>query len=575
MSETKVSSCLEQNLHALEPIYPGLARALQALPIPDKFPASLPPAGPVHLDESCDIHLVYRFGSNELAHRLFDKINLAEIREERNRRLLLIEDRPDAMKSFLAIKDRRVLIQSNLCLFLLLPSLLSDLQRFLQKNPEVAYGRLQIHLADSEYPYENVQRIEALFQQAKQGMEQKQKNIKVQYQHKGLPPYPNSIRFINAGHNFLQDRAVQAFKDLGYGANRLRWKNPLFRFIRSAGWLHEAANSKPDTFVFLNTTPYRFTGNIFLSRLPINKISWFVDNPRRYVSQPYELEGCDIIGVFDRTYIPYLRNLTNKPIFEVRTAFGIDPSKIFANTTHPIDIAFVGELGTRGFLSLEKVFYKVNPSIIQAADALIKEMDITQPFDFSETAEKAFANLDMPYRGVLTEYLENKTTTLGRRYFLEGLINRGLTIFGDDEWGQVEYAGPLTTCYAGKRIDYFNELPSLYANTRININIFHTQCINAPNPRVYDVLACGGFLLTSYNPGLEDEFEFDQELVVFHTRDELIAKADYYLNHDDERQQIARNGQAKALAKCGYHDRMQIFLTALTAEKGDRYVYLC
>ena len=64
------------------------------------------------------------------------------------------------------------------------------------------------------------------------------------------------------------------------------------------------------------------------------------------------------------------------------------------------------------------------------------------------------------------------------------------------------------------------------------------QCVQAPNPRVYDVLACGGFLLTDYNPGLEDEFEIGHDLVVFRNRQELKDQVHYFLSHPEEREEI-------------------------------------
>ena len=60
----------------------------------------------------------------------------------------------------------------------------------------------------------------------------------------------------------------------------------------------------------------------------------------------------------------------------------------------------------------------------------------------------------------------------------------------------------------------------------------------------------------------------------FHSKEELRELVDYYLSHERERQEIARRGQERVLAKFGYHDRMQKFLHAIKKPEGDAYVYL-
>jgi len=205
----------------------------------------------------------------------------------------------------------------------------------------------------------------------------------------------------------------------------------------------------------------------------------------------------------------------------------------------------------------------------------LKELDVTQPIHIAPLVEEVFSRQGWMYHGALVEFLENKAAALRRRYFLDVLADQGLVIFGDEEWKNDPSAGPLRACYGGKRIPYGEELASLYASARININIFHIQCVSAPNPRVYDVLASGGFLLTTDVPGLADEFTPGKDLVVFHSREELIELTHYYLSHAEERKTIAESGQKRALASCGYHDRMQILLSASSDSSGERYVDLC
>jgi len=65
--------------------------------------------------------------------------------------------------------------------------------------------------------------------------------------------------------------------------------------------------------------------------------------------------------------------------------------------------------------------------------------------------------------------------------------------------------------------------------------------------RCFEIPATGTFMLSTYTDDLATLFEPDKEAVYFKTPDELISKVDYYLAHDDERKQIARNGYERVM----------------------------
>ena len=67
-------------------------------------------------------------------------------------------------------------------------------------------------------------------------------------------------------------------------------------------------------------------------------------------------------------------------------------------------------------------------------------------------------------------------------------------------------------------------------------------------------MGSGGFVLSTYCPETAELFEENKEIVFFRTPEELLAKVDYYLAHDDERRQIARAGHAKVVS-CYTYDR--------------------
>jgi hypothetical protein len=60
--------------------------------------------------------------------------------------------------------------------------------------------------------------------------------------------------------------------------------------------------------------------------------------------------------------------------------------------------------------------------------------------------------------------------------------------------------------------------------------------------RTWMTLGCGGFLLTSYVPNLEEIFTNHEHLVWYHSLDECLELIEYYLPPEAERRRIARNG---------------------------------
>lgn len=572
----------EANLQALALIYPGLAQWAMNQPLPETrhHPQITMTPEDQDLDENwredADLHVAYRFSEGDYARKLFDRINFAELREPRIRRLLLIEDRPDAFLDALFRQDWTALIQSEYCMWLVDLRDGQDVRSFLSRYPQTAEGNLALYCGDNNLPGERVAELRDLFSSVHSDVQARQRIFMERLPQQKLPPYPRKIRFFIPGHNALQDACVEAFRRLGHNAQRLQWKSPLFRFVRGSAWMSAIEQEEVDAALFLNATPWTFCRNPAILQIPMRRLVWFVDNPRRYAWTSQDYEGCDAIGVFDRTYLPFLRERTKAPIVEMRTGYGVDVRLACRHEEFTeVDIAFVGELGTRGFIAYEEGFRRIQPELLDAVNRWLGEVNLTQLVDIAAGIEPLFQKAGVPYCGAWVEYVENKAAALRRRYYLEAIRDLGLKIYGDAEWGEKNYAGPLIDCYAGRRIDYVNDLPRLYASAKIHINIFHPQCVRALNPRVYDVLVCGGFLLTMDNPGLYDEFEPGRDFIVFRSKTELRERVRHYLARPQEREAISRNGRERALAKCGYDDRIQTLLRSLKSLPGDRYVDLC
>lgn len=85
--------------------------------------------------------------------------------------------------------------------------------------------------------------------------------------------------------------------------------------------------------------------------------------------------------------------------------------------------------------------------------------------------------------------------------------------------------------------------------------------------RVYETMGRGGFLIHPYIKGLEEEFKEDEDIVFYEygNFEQLKEKIDYYLEHNEEREEIRRNGHRVVKANCTYTHRMKQMLDIVTS----------
>lgn len=117
--------------------------------------------------------------------------------------------------------------------------------------------------------------------------------------------------------------------------------------------------------------------------------------------------------------------------------------------------------------------------------------------------------------------------------------------------------------------DYYVEMPEIFYTSKINLNITLRSIQSGIPLRVMDILGAGGFCITNYQPEIEEYFENGVDLVWYDSIEDLIYKCDYYLRHEAEREQIARNGQAKVKALFSYQTQLSKIMELFVDNNGD------
>jgi spore maturation protein CgeB len=104
-----------------------------------------------------------------------------------------------------------------------------------------------------------------------------------------------------------------------------------------------------------------------------------------------------------------------------------------------------------------------------------------------------------------------------------------------------------------------------FAHARINLNLSN-DCHGGAGQikgRVFEVPACGGFLLTQDAENLRDYYEPGKEIATFTDTQDLVAQCAYWLEHDHERQEVARAGFARTWREHTFAHRLDAIASEL------------
>jgi len=140
--------------------------------------------------------------------------------------------------------------------------------------------------------------------------------------------------------------------------------------------------------------------------------------------------------------------------------------------------------------------------------------------------------------------------------YLAGLHAFDVRVWGDEGWRMAE---PYGVTYMGSA-GHTNEINKIYGASRINVDINRLYQMDIIPMRIFDIMACGGFVLAEQSDDLGELFEIGREIVTYRTLEELVAKTEYYLNHGDEALEIAQRGREAVIKNHTISTRVRYML---------------
>lgn len=291
------------------------------------------------------------------------------------------------------------------------------------------------------------------------------------------------------------------------------------------------------------------------------RILWLLDHPRPNRTLEESKKCYDLVLGVEPSHAKILSDMGFQHTGHLNFATGFshwDPSSSPPpQTIGSPDVAYVGSTGLRHHLpnltrhpqETEILRSKVRSTVQEWGGGDIHRL------------QEHLHTLAHEYAGAWGEKGEQVTFALAtveiRLMYLRRAKPFGLTIYGDTYWGNPEYSGELTSCFAGRSLDYATETPHLYRNAKINLCVLKPNFVEMIPLRMFDTMACGGFLLAEHRPVFEKYFEPGLHLDLFRNPDELQEKLSYYLSHDDRRREIARQGREKVLAEHTFGSRLR------------------
>ena len=340
--------------------------------------------------------------------------------------------------------------------------------------------------------------------------------------------------------------------------------------------------------------------------------AWVYDCPHFTLYAKQITLPCNHIGIFDREMVRRLEDYGVETVYDVPLSVDaayfagrIMEAEPAEKKKYQCDISFVGSLYTGEYDYYEKLFAGSEPSAVAFGTSQGRETERISSFTEIRAAierqcfsyrrdhlrqsviegridlngirkhmeeqglmlgEDYFAS---PEDILLAAVLEKRVTVEERRILLTeaakrfahgfkteqngigvGRTDRGFDFrlyTGSDTKGLPE----LAVLNRGT-VDYHTQMPLVFAGSRINLNISLRSIHSGIPLRVLDIMACGGFVLSNWQPEIAACFAEGGEIVTFDSLEDCLAKTAYYLSHEEERRQIAANGQKKVQEKFSY-----------------------
>lgn len=305
-------------------------------------------------------------------------------------------------------------------------------------------------------------------------------------------------------------------------------------------------------------------------------LCWTVDSPVMQLHSTCVESPYNRIFLFDSKQYKEIAHRNPECIFHLPLATNIERWSNVIENASPKDhakfakeVAFVGSLYSEknpynrfdhkpdyldgyleGLIEAQLKVYGYNFLEEVLTDEMVNEFKKVFP-GFYTFPEKTYPN-DIYAMAQL--YLGSEITVRERIRLLDAIGKRhqvDLFTFSDTTGMSVNNCGGAQT---------LTEMPLIFHDSKINLNMTAKGIQEGIPLRVFDVLGCGGFLISNYQNEIPWFLNPDEDIVLYESMEDLLAKVDYYMEHPAMRKEIAANGFEHVKNEHTYEIRLQQML---------------
>ena len=381
-------------------------------------------------------------------------------------------------------------------------------------------------------------------------------------------------------NSFGNDFVIQAFQLLGYEIERFKFETEVIDTKNDSVFTEKLAmHIVRGKYYMVFSFNYYPVVAIACKATRVPYASWTYDSPFVQLYSKTLNYETNYAFVFDSKTCSDL-NTKGYTVYYLPMAAPVDcyESVLRANANnrkYDAQISFVGSLYNEGNNNLLRHLEKLDDYEKGYVDALVQMQKNIYGYNFIEeilldnpelmkniqkrcpvyangdgieSAEWTFANY----------FIDRKITSLERTEVLKMIGEKyNLNLYTSSDWSAKGIRN-------NGRVDYYREAPLVFANSKINLNITLRSIQMGIPLRAFDIMACGGFLISNYQEDFLDFFEPEQDMVFYQSHEDLMDKIEFYLGHDNNRMKTAQSGYEKVKRSHTYLQRAEVILSTVS-----------
>ena len=373
-------------------------------------------------------------------------------------------------------------------------------------------------------------------------------------------------------NSYIQPDLVFYLEKMGHKCNNVLYRKGLDKYNDDEFTAQMEKDVESGNYDLVLTTNFWPVVSKVCKKHGLKYVSWFFDSPPNLPTAECMEYSCNKIYFFARADYETYKAMGLDNVYYLPLAVNTERlSRVKTDySKYGAEISFVGKLYESMLPALMSHMDEYQKGYL---DAVVKVqlqiyggyiVDDVVTEEFTESVRARYRSLSDKAIQVTKKELcwavASHVTHLERVTLLKILSARHQTVLYTYELSDELRQLMKEVDYRGS-VGYLDEMPQVFRASKINLCPVIKANKSGIPLRALDVMGCGGFLLSSYQPELYEYFIDGQECVMYTSIEDAIAKADFYLENEALRKEIAAAGLVRIKNDFNYADRIKVLLS--------------